>query len=186
MGGRSHIVTGIAALAVLVAACGGDDKPATTANATATAAASATAPGTTLPTAVLPPQPTTTAPAGSVELPPGDYGYKQADGKTDVSLKAQALTCEGPNILVLKTSDDTFYFQTLVATGYACEQVRAGIVKNLSVAGAEPKIEDRTVGVRFVKSAQPGPAGEYEANLAWDTGGSTLLIVFAGWHTKKS
>lgn len=178
---RRILTVTCAGLVALIVACGGEDEPKTSANASVTpttdggsaAAPGAAAAGT--PAATFVPQTppaVATAPAGTAELAPGDY----------TNLTASSLSCDGNNMLVLRTQSETFYLQTLVRESFTCENVRANIVTAAGLKGEQANVvEGKVLDFKYARLDQSTAAGSYQANLNWKDSGSMLVIVVSGW-----
>lgn len=177
-----------AGLLVFAAACGGDDKPKASASLTPTTNAATSATTTTgagtgtaepaTPSATFTPEPpptVTAAPTGATELEPGEYK----------DLTATSLTCDGNNMIVLRTRTDTFYLQTLVRQNFSCENVKTNIVTAAGLKGDQANVVDgKALEIKYVKLEQSTAAGSYQANLNWKDSGSMLVIVVSGWRKK--
>lgn len=136
-------------------------------------------------TPTLPGQEEPVVPAGAAVLEPGDYGYRDAEGGAELLLTAVGIGCLAPNLLVVQTTEENFYFWTLVLGDYDCEAARRSLLtaviteEQLTELGA---VYGRLAGLRYQELASPTPAGNYQANLIWKDGGSSAFLVFRAWR----
>lgn len=185
-GVKTHrvLAAACAGLVALAVACGSDEEPKPAANATAAAttagsaaAGSSTAEAGTPAATFVPetPPPAAAAPAGATELTPGDY----------TNLTALSLSCDGNNMLVLRTKEETYYLQTIVRQNFGCENVRTNIVTAAGLKGEQANVvEGKVLDLKYAKLDQATAAGNYQANLNWKGSGSMLVIVVTGWKKK--
>lgn len=160
---------------VLAAACSSDSTPKqaqqspvpATAGATAQVTAAVASSGTGVPSAPTPPP-------GASDLTARDYP----------DTEAVSLSCDAPNLLVLRTRAVTLYLQTLVASNYQCEQARQALIQG---SGPGPDSDPnsargKALSISVTALEQQRPSGSFTVTFTWKGGNSVLLTVLGGWQ----